>query len=178
VDSKRALASPSVRWRSRAAHPVGIAARCASRATEAFLYRASGRRGGATITVLKVRTMAEGSARITGHLDPRVTPLGRVLRRYRLDELPQLLNVVHGDMSLVGPRPEDPRYVDWSDPVHRRPRPSPDRARPLDGRALPADVEDRYRREILPAKRSSTSVPRPLDAARPEDPREDLRPSR
>lgn len=128
-----------------------------------FLYRATRvGAGGAPITVLKVRTMAggEGGPGITGHRDVRVTPLGRFLRRYRLDELPQFVNVVRGEMSLVGPRPEDPRYVDWSDPVHRRvftAKPGitglaqlefHDEARQLVG----PDIEERYRREILPAK--------------------------
>ena len=128
-----------------------------------FLYRATRvGEGGANITVLKVRTMAAGSggAGITGHRDARVTPLGRILRRYRLDELPQLLNVVRGEMSLVGPRPEDPQFVDWSDSVHRRvftAKPGITGLAQLDFhdealRLSGPDVEERYRREILPAK--------------------------
>jgi lipopolysaccharide/colanic/teichoic acid biosynthesis glycosyltransferase len=128
-----------------------------------FLYRAPrvGERG-AIIKVLKVRTMAAGSsgAGITGHRDTRVTPLGRFLRRHRLDELPQLLNVMRGEMSLVGPRPEDPKFVDWSDPAHRRvftAKPGITGLAQLDFRdealrLVGPDVEERYRREILPAK--------------------------
>lgn len=128
-----------------------------------FLHRATRvGQGGSPITVLKIRTMAvdAGGAGITGPNDPRITQLGRILRRYRIDELPQLINVVRGEMSLVGPRPEDPRYVDWSDPVHRRvftAKPGitglaqldfHDEARWLVG----PDVEARYQSEILPAK--------------------------
>ncbi|WP_149827487.1 sugar transferase [Streptomyces tailanensis] len=69
------------------------------------------------IRVVKFRTMRVDAERDTGPVlaavdDKRVTPVGRVLRRTRLDELPQLWNILRGDMSLVGPRPERPEFVE------------------------------------------------------------------
>ncbi len=69
--------------------------------------------GGEPFTIYKFRTMRVDAERECGAVwaaedDPRVTPVGRLLRQYRLDELPQLLNVLRGDMNIVGPRPERP----------------------------------------------------------------------
>ena len=72
-------------------------------------------RGGRAFRILKFRTMrvdAESrGVQITIGRDPRITRVGEILRRYKLDELPQLLNILRGEMSWVGPRPEVPRYV-------------------------------------------------------------------
>lgn len=72
-------------------------------------------RGGQLFRIWKFRTMItdaeQRGAQLTIGRDPRITLSGHFLRRYRLDELPQLLNVLKGEMSIVGPRPEVPRYV-------------------------------------------------------------------
>lgn len=71
-------------------------------------------RGGVLFNIFKFRTMfvrPPDQRELTVGRDPRVTRAGHFLRHYKLDELPQLLNVVQGTMSLVGPRPEVPRYV-------------------------------------------------------------------
>lgn len=120
--------------------------------------------GGRSFVCFKLRTMAwrrpEDDPRITRAGDPRVTRLGRLLRRARLDELPQLWNVARGEMRLVGPRPEDPAFVDPSQALHREvfaARPGltgltqlfhADEAARVD----PADPDAHYREAILPAK--------------------------
>lgn len=85
------------------------------------LYRAErvGRHG-RPFRMLKFRSMREGAhtgSGITTREDDRITPLGQVLRRFRIDEWPQLVNILRGDMSFVGPRPETPRFVQLEDPV-------------------------------------------------------------
>ena len=71
-------------------------------------------KGGREFKIFKYRTMKVGSdkySQITVGKDNRITGIGSFLRKYKLDEIPQLINVLIGDMSLVGPRPEVPKYV-------------------------------------------------------------------
>lgn len=74
-------------------------------------------RGMKNFDVYKLRTMVKDAEKLSGPVlaeeaDPRITRVGRILRRYRIDELPQLFNILNGDMSFVGPRPERPFFVE------------------------------------------------------------------
>jgi lipopolysaccharide/colanic/teichoic acid biosynthesis glycosyltransferase len=93
---------------------VAVAVRTTSRGPAVFIQTRVGRHG-RPFRCLKFRTMvigAQAQGTITAAADPRVTAVGRVLRRYKLDELPQLWNVLTGRMSFVGPRPDVPGYAD------------------------------------------------------------------
>jgi lipopolysaccharide/colanic/teichoic acid biosynthesis glycosyltransferase len=131
------------------------------------LYRAQRvGQGGRTFTLYKFRSMVVDAdsrgPRVTGSGDSRITPIGRFLRRTKLDELPQLFNTLIGDMSLVGPRPEDPGYVQGYSPVQRqvlsvRPgmtSPATVLHRHEEDMLTGPDWEDTYRTKILPAKLS------------------------
>src|SRR5205823_10534509 len=74
-------------------------------------------RFGRNFRISKLRTMRtdaekNGAVWCNGHDDPRITPVGRLLRKYRIDEIPQLVHVLCGDMSFVGPRPERPEIIE------------------------------------------------------------------
>ncbi|HET6266397.1 MAG TPA: sugar transferase [Acidobacteriota bacterium] len=110
--------------------------------------------GGSLFTLLKFRTMKVGAANagpsITSSGDQRVTKVGRILRKTKLDEIPQLWNVLRGEMSLIGPRPEDPRYVALYNTEQKK---------ILDvkpGLSSPASIQFRNEEEIL--RRSGRSI--------------------
>ena len=104
-------------------------------------------RYGSLFGIFKFRSMVVDAAQrgpgITTAGDSRITRVGAVLRRIKLDELPQLINVVRGEMSLVGPRPEDPHYVTFYTPEQRRVL----NVRP--GLTSPASLRFRHEEEVL-----------------------------
>jgi lipopolysaccharide/colanic/teichoic acid biosynthesis glycosyltransferase len=121
-------------------------------------------RGGQPFQMLKLRTMVRdadhlGPAVSTGR-DPRITSVGKLLRRTKLDELPQFLHVLTGRMSIVGPRPEAPDYLRHYTPAGLRSL----EAKPgitgygalyffsAERNSSPAEFEERYLRDLLPTK--------------------------
>jgi len=134
--------------------------------------------GGECFEICKLRTMRRGTAGpdVTARDDPRVTRLGAVLRRTSLDELPQLWNVLRGEMTLVGPRPETPalaaRYPAGCRWVfaHRPGITGPTQVRLRDTMALPGGAEvdvERYLAELVPARTAldATYLDRPTVSA-------------
>lgn len=101
---------------------IACAVRLNSRGPVFYRARRVGQHG-KEFRLYKFRSMVadadQRGSRITRAEDNRITSVGRFLRRAKLDELPQLINVLRGEMSLVGPRPEDPRYVELYTPKQR-----------------------------------------------------------
>jgi lipopolysaccharide/colanic/teichoic acid biosynthesis glycosyltransferase len=104
-------------------------------------------KNGTLFNLFKFRTMKVNSSKlgpaITQKADPRITRVGKVLREIKVDEIPQLWNVIRGDMSLVGPRPEDPRYVEKYDEEQRKVL----LVKP--GLSSPASIEYRHEEKLL-----------------------------
>ena len=141
-----------------------IAVRCDSGGPIFFCQQRMGR-GFRAFWIYKFRTMVVDAPKlglqITAGADPRITRVGRFLRKWKLDELPQLINVLKGDMSCVGPRPEVPRYVemfreDYACVLSVRPGiTDPASLKYFDEAALlasSANPEETYVRQILPEK--------------------------
>lgn len=109
--------------------------------------------GGRLFTIYKFRTMHvdHGRSEVWARPDdPRVTPIGRFLRKYRLDELPQLINVLRGDMNIVGPRPEQPKiFMSLRETIDMYPH----RQRVLPGITGLAQVSQPYDRDLEDVRR-------------------------
>lgn len=121
-------------------------------------------KNGQVFKLFKFRSMTANAEKtgpgITTQKDSRVTKIGAILRKTKIDELPQLLNVLLGDMSLVGPRPEDPRYVEKYTATQRdilKVRPGITSAASITYRneeqlLTGSDWEDQYLNKIMPEK--------------------------
>jgi lipopolysaccharide/colanic/teichoic acid biosynthesis glycosyltransferase len=143
---------------------LGVAAAAVRQGSPVF-YRAERLgRDGKVFRMLKLRTMVPSAEQmgpaVSASNDPRITPLGSILRRTKLDELPQFLHVLSGRMSIVGPRPEAPPYLRHYTPAGLRSL----QAKPgltgygtlyffsAERQAPTEDFESRYIRELLPTK--------------------------
>lgn len=132
---------------------------------EVFFRQERVGRDGRPFRIFKFRTMRRDAEALGGQLtvagDARVTPVGALLRRHKIDELPQLINVIRGEMALVGPRPEVPRYVAHYDERERvvlSVRPGITDPASIEFReenallAASDDPEAKYLHEIMPTK--------------------------
>ena len=130
--------------------------------------------GGQPFTIYKFRTMRVDAEHHSGAVwaqlrDPRVTPIGRLLRQYRLDELPQLLNVLKGEMNIVGPRPERPTiFAELREQIAEYPL----RQRAKPGITGLAQINHHYDRSLEDVR---TKVHYDLEYIRRRNLREDLR---
>jgi lipopolysaccharide/colanic/teichoic acid biosynthesis glycosyltransferase len=106
-------------------------------------------KSGKFFSIFKFRTMVFEAPNcgpgITRDADPRITRMGRILRKFKIDEMPQLINVLKGEMSIMGPRPEDPKYV----ACYPREYEQILKVRP--GMASPAFIKYRHEEELLAA---------------------------
>ena len=142
---------------------IGVVVAAGSRGGTFYHQERTGRHG-VPFRLHKFRSMhvhCEGAQVTLGTSDPRITSVGRVLRKYKLDELPQLWNVVKGDMSLVGPRPEVAKYLAlYTNEMREVLKVRPGLTDPAsiagfdEGERLEAanDPEQHYREVILPEK--------------------------
>ncbi|HEY1064474.1 MAG TPA: sugar transferase [Pirellulales bacterium] len=159
-----AVAAPGLVLLAPALVIIAVLVKLSSRGPAIFRQTRVGRHG-RPFTLYKFRSMVVDAesrgGQLTGSNDARITSVGAWLRKLKLDELPQLWNVIRGEMSLVGPRPEVPRYVERYSPEQRRVLEltpgvtDPASLRYFDEGELLAqadDPESLYVREIMPEK--------------------------